>query len=53
MTYEEITRLTRILVESGVTSLKVTGGEPLVRRMWRIWFGCCARIGDDLDISIS
>ena len=32
LSYEEIERLTRILVESGVRSIKVTGGEPLVRR---------------------
>ena len=30
--FEEITRVVRVLVECGVRSLKVTGGEPLVRR---------------------
>lgn len=32
LTYEEITRLTRIFVAHGVEKIRVTGGEPLVRR---------------------
>jgi len=32
LTYEEITRLTRIFVEHGVEKIRITGGEPLVRR---------------------
>ena len=32
LTFEEITRLARILVELGVTKIRVTGGEPLLRR---------------------
>jgi cyclic pyranopterin phosphate synthase len=32
MTYEEIERLTRILCSVGVDSVRITGGEPLVRR---------------------
>ena len=31
LTFEEITRLTGILVKLGVTKVRVTGGEPLVR----------------------
>ena len=31
LTFEEITRLTRILVKLGVTKVRITGGEPLVR----------------------
>ena len=30
--YEEITRLARAFVTNGVTKLRITGGEPLVRR---------------------
>jgi cyclic pyranopterin phosphate synthase len=30
--YEEITRLARAFVANGVTKLRITGGEPLVRR---------------------
>ena len=29
--YEEITRLARAFVANGVTKLRITGGEPLVR----------------------
>jgi cyclic pyranopterin phosphate synthase len=53
LTYEEITRLTRILVESGVTSLKVTGGEPLVRRDVADLVRMLRALGDGLDISIT
>ena len=29
--YEEITRIVRILAQRGITKVKITGGEPLVR----------------------
>ena len=32
LTFEEITRLARVFVELGVTKIRVTGGEPLLRR---------------------
>ena len=32
LTFEEIERLARIFVELGVEKLRITGGEPLVRR---------------------
>jgi cyclic pyranopterin phosphate synthase len=32
LTFEEITRLTRILVRLGAVKLRITGGEPLIRR---------------------
>jgi GTP 3',8-cyclase len=32
LTFEEITRLTRIFVDHGVEKIRLTGGEPLVRR---------------------
>jgi len=32
LTFEEIARLARIFVELGVVKLRITGGEPLVRR---------------------
>jgi GTP 3',8-cyclase len=53
LTYEEITRLTRILVESGVNSLKVTGGEPLVRRDVADLVRMLRGLGEHLDISIT
>jgi len=32
LTFEEITRVVRILVAQGITGLRLTGGEPLVRK---------------------
>lgn len=32
LTYEEITRLARLLGEAGISKLRITGGEPFVRR---------------------
>ena len=32
LTFEEITRLARIFAEHGVHKIRLTGGEPLVRR---------------------
>ncbi len=32
LSYEEILRLARIAVEMGITKIRITGGEPLVRR---------------------
>jgi cyclic pyranopterin phosphate synthase len=53
LSYEEITRLTRILVESGVASIKVTGGEPLVRRDVADLVRMLRSLSQDLDISIT
>ena len=53
LSFEEITRITRILVECGVRSLKVTGGEPLVRRDVPNLVRMLRGLGDDLDISIT
>src|SRR5947209_9990980 len=32
LTFEEITRLSRLFIANGVEKLRVTGGEPLLRR---------------------
>lgn len=44
MTYEEIIRLCRIAAKIGIQKIKITGGEPLVRR------GVCKLIGDIREI---
>ena len=37
LSYEEIERLVRILAAMGVHDVRLTGGEPLVRReLWRL-----------------
>ena len=53
LTFEELTRVTNLLVESGVRSLKVTGGEPLVRRNVDQLVRMLRGLGDDLDMSIT
>ena len=53
LTFEEITRLTRILVESGVDSIKVTGGEPLVRKDLPELVRQIRGLDDSLDISLT
>ena len=32
LTFEEITRVARLFVDAGVTKIRLTGGEPLIRR---------------------
>lgn len=53
LSYEELVRLARIAVESGVRSIKVTGGEPLVRRDLPALVRGLRGLGDDLDISMT
>src|SRR5215210_2947868 len=37
LTYEEIARLVRLLADMGVHDVRLTGGEPLVRKeLWRL-----------------
>jgi cyclic pyranopterin phosphate synthase len=50
LTLEELDRLCGAFIRHGVTKLRLTGGEPLVRRdvMWLIR-GLGARIGDGLE----
>src|SRR3712207_3377359 len=53
LSFEEIERLVRVLVELGVRSLKVTGGEPLVRRDLPVLVRMLRGLGGDLDISLT
>lgn len=53
LTFEEIERVVRILVACGVRSLKLTGGEPLVRRDLASLVTNLRSISDDLDISLT
>ncbi|HVF53118.1 MAG TPA: GTP 3',8-cyclase MoaA [Actinomycetota bacterium] len=53
LTFEEIVRLTAILVDSGVTSLKLTGGEPLVRRDLARLVAMLRSLAPTLDISLT
>jgi cyclic pyranopterin phosphate synthase len=53
LTYEEIERLVRLLAAMGVHDVRLTGGEPLVRReLWRLVEGLAA-IEDVHDLSLT
>ena len=52
LTFEEITRLARIFVERGVTKIRLTGGEPLLRRNVERLVEMLAKLGD-LDLTLT
>ena len=52
LTFEEIARLAGIFVDHGVRKLRLTGGEPLVRRDVPVLVGMLAKI-PDLDLTLT
>jgi cyclic pyranopterin phosphate synthase len=52
LTFEEITRVSRIFVGLGVRKLRITGGEPLIRRDLEVLVGSLAALGD-LDVTLT
>lgn len=52
LTFEEITRLARIFVDHGVQKIRLTGGEPLVRRDLHLLIGMLAEI-PNLDLTLT
>jgi cyclic pyranopterin phosphate synthase len=52
LTFEEISRLARIFVGHGVRKIRLTGGEPLVRRDLHLLIGMLAEI-PDLDLTLT
>ncbi len=52
LTFEEITRLARIFVDQGVTKLRLTGGEPLLRRNIERLVEMLAKLGD-IDLTLT
>jgi cyclic pyranopterin phosphate synthase len=52
LTFEEITRVARIFVAQGVTKLRLTGGEPLLRRNIERLVEMLARLGD-VDLTLT
>lgn len=52
LTFEEITRLAKIFSSHGVRKIRLTGGEPLVRRDLHILVGMLAKI-PDLDLTLT
>lgn len=53
LSFEEITRLTRLLSEMGVHAVRLTGGEPLVRRDLPTLAGMIAALPDVQDLAIT
>ena len=49
LTFEEIERIARVFVDLGVRKLRITGGEPLLRRDLEVLVAQLAGLGDDLD----
>ena len=52
LTFEEITRLARLFVDHGVRKIRLTGGEPLVRRDLHLLVKMLAEI-PDLDLTLT
>jgi cyclic pyranopterin phosphate synthase len=52
LTFEEITRLARVFAGQGVRKIRLTGGEPLVRRDLPLLVGMLAEI-PDLDLTLT
>ncbi|MCZ6892184.1 MAG: GTP 3',8-cyclase MoaA [Chloroflexi bacterium] len=53
LTYEEMARLTRVLVKFGVTKVRLTGGEPLVRTDVELLVGMLAEIDGINDLTLT
>jgi cyclic pyranopterin phosphate synthase len=52
LTFEEITRVAKIFVALGVRKIRLTGGEPLLRRKLEKLVEMLARLGD-LDLTLT
>ncbi len=52
LTFEEVTRLARLFVAHGVRKIRLTGGEPLVRRDLHLLVAMLAAI-PDLDLTMT
>ena len=52
LTFEEITRLARLFVQHGVLKIRLTGGEPLVRKDLHLLVRMLAEI-PDLDLTLT
>jgi GTP 3',8-cyclase len=51
LTFEEITRVARTFAAAGVTKIRITGGEPLVRRDLDVLVAQLAELGVDLTLT--
>lgn len=53
LTFEEIARIASVLVDHGIASFKLTGGEPLVRRDLHLLVAALKDAAPDADISLT
>jgi GTP 3',8-cyclase len=53
LSFEELTRLARIFVEAGTRTIRLTGGEPLVRRDLPVLARMLRGLHPDLDLSLT
>lgn len=57
LSFEEITRLARLFIAHGVEKIRLTGGEPLLRKNIEVLIGMLARLktasGRDLDLTLT
>jgi cyclic pyranopterin phosphate synthase len=53
LSFEEIERLVRVMAPMGVSDLRLTGGEPLVRREFPRLVGMLARVPGVEDLSLT
>jgi len=53
LSFEEIERLVRVLAEMGVDEVRLTGGEPLVRRELPVLVGKLAKLDGVRDLSLT
>jgi cyclic pyranopterin phosphate synthase len=52
LSFEEIERIARVFVQGGVTKIRLTGGEPLVRRDLDVLVGLLGRLGN-IDLTLT
>jgi cyclic pyranopterin phosphate synthase len=53
LTFEELERVARVFVTGGVHKLRITGGEPLLRRDLEDLVARLRRLGDDIDLTLT
>jgi GTP 3',8-cyclase len=53
LTFEEIERVARAFVDQGVRKLRITGGEPLLRRDLELLIGRLAAIDEGLEVTLT
>ena len=49
--FDEITRVARVAVGLGVTKLRLTGGEPLIRREVEVLIGMLSQLGAEITLT--